>query len=125
MITFILLTFLGYGYSKMSKEEQIKVGKFIEDYLENCNNISLIVLLLDIRHKPTNDDVLMFDYIKKTNLPFIIITNKADKIAKTKVDVAVSEIKSYLGISFSTILPFSSERKIYSEKVIEELEKFI
>ncbi len=109
----------------MSKEEQIKVGKFIEDYLENCNNISLIVLLLDIRHKPTNDDVLMFDYIKKTNLPFIIITNKADKIAKTKVDVAVSEIKSYLGISFSTILPFSSERKIYSEKVIEELEKFI
>ncbi len=115
----------GYGYSRMSKEEQIRVGRFIEDYLENCENISLIILLLDIRHKPTNDDVHMFDYIKSTNLPFIVITNKADKIAKTKVDSAVDDIKSYLGISFSTILPFSSERRIYSEKAFEKIEKFI
>lgn len=115
----------GYGYSKMSKQEQIKVGKFIEDYLEKCQNISLIILLLDIRHNPTEDDVHMLDYIKRTNLPYMILTNKADKIAKTKVDAEVERIKNYLGLSFSIVLPFSAERKIYTEDVFKEIEKFI
>ena len=83
----------GYGYSKMSKEEKVVSGKYIEEYLEKRNNIHLIVLVLDIRHKPTNDDLLMYDYILKTNLPFIVVTNKADKIAITNVDDAVNEIK--------------------------------
>ena len=115
----------GYGYSKMSKEEKVVSGKYIEEYLEKRNNIHLIVLVLDIRHKPTNDDLLMYDYILKTNLPFIVVTNKADKIAITKVDDAVNEIKEYLGISYTPIMPFSAERKIYSEKVWKEIEEHI
>ena len=115
----------GYGYSKMSKEEQVKSGKFIEQYLSVRENISLIVLVLDIRHKPTEDDMLMYNYILSTNLPFIIVTNKADKIAVTKVDAEVDRIKNILGISYSTIIPFSSERKIYIDKVWEEFSKFI
>lgn len=115
----------GYGYSKLSKEEQVNMGKFIEDYLEKCKNISLIILLLDIRHNPTNDDVHMLDYIKRTNLPFIVIANKADKIAVTKVESEMEKIKDFLGISFTTLLPFSSERKIYSDAVWEHLENFI
>ncbi len=115
----------GYGYSKMSKEEQITSGKYIEEYLEEGKNISLIILLLDIRHKPTEDDFLMYDYILKTNLPFIVLTNKADKIAITKVDQEVQRIKESLGISYSTILPFSSERKIYIDEVWKKIEKFI
>ena len=115
----------GYGYSKLSKEEQVNMGRFIEDYLEKCQNISLIVLLLDIRHNPTADDVDMLNYIKKTNLPYMIIANKADKIAVTKVDNELDKIKEFLGISFTTLLPFSAERKIYSEAVWDEVEKFI
>ena len=115
----------GYGYSKMSKEEQVKSGKFIEQYLSVGKNISLIVLVLDIRHKPTEDDMLMYNYILSTNLPFIIVTNKADKIAVTKVDAEVDRIKNILGISYSTIITFSSERKIYIDKVWEEFSKFI
>ena len=101
------------------------MGKFIEDYLENCKNISLIVFLVDIRHNPTNDDLLMLDYIKRTNLPYIIIANKADKIAVTKVDAEVARIKEFLGLSFSILLPFSAERKIYTENVWNEIEKFL
>ena len=112
----------GYGYSKMSKEEQVKSGKFIEQYLSIGKNIFLIVLVLDIRHKPTEDDMLMYNYILSTNLPFMVITNKADKIAVTKVDTEVQRIKEILGISYSTIIPFSSERKIYIEKVWEKIE---
>lgn len=115
----------GYGYSKMSKQEKVVSGGFIEQYLEEGKNVALIILLLDIRHKPTSDDILMYDYILKSNLPFMVLTNKADKIAVTKVETEVEKIKEILGISFSTILPFSSERKIYQEKVWEEIEKFV
>lgn len=115
----------GYGFSKMSKEEKVVSGNFIEQYLEEGNNVALIILLLDIRHKPTADDILMYDYILKSNLPFMVLANKADKIAVTKVDAEVQKIKKILGISYSTILPFSSERKIYQETVWKEIEKIV
>ena len=115
----------GYGYSKMSKEEKVFSGNYIEKYLAEGQNVTLIILLLDIRHKPTADDMLMYEYILKSNLPFIVLTNKADKIAITKVETEVERIKQTLGISYSTILPFSSERKIYIDKVWEEIEKYI
>ena len=109
----------------MSKKEKLDSGKFIEEYLIKGKNIRCIIFLLDIRHKPTTDDLLMYDFILKQNLPFIIITNKADKIAITKVDFELQRIKEILGISFSTILPFSSERKIYTERTWEEIEKYL
>ena len=112
----------GYGYSKMSKKEKVISGNYIEDYLKNRENIALIIFLLDIRHNPTEDDMLMYDYILKSNLPFIVLTNKADKIAVTKVYDEVNRIKDISGISYSIILPFSAERKIYSEKVWKEIE---
>ena len=124
-MSFILWICLGYGYSQMSKKEKITSGRFIEEYLIKGDNIKLIILLLDIRHNPTEDDKLMYEFILKQNLPFMVITNKADKIAVTKVDEEVEKIKKILGISFSTIIPFSSERKIYTEKAWNEIEKFL
>ena len=115
----------GYGYSKMSKEQKVTSGRYIEEYLEKRQNIALVVHVLDIRHKPTDDDLLMYDYILRSNLPFMVVTNKADKIAVTKVDNEVERIKNILGISYSTILPFSAERKIYTDKIWEEIEKYI
>ena len=101
------------------------MGRFIEDYLQNCNSISLIVLLLDIRHNPTDDDLMMLDYIKRTNLPFILVANKADKIAVSKVDFEIQKLKEQLGISFTPLLPFSAERKIYTDNVWNTVEDFL
>ena len=116
----------GYGYSKMSKEEQIKCGKFIEDYLQKRENICLVILLLDIRHMPTQDDVLMYDYLIHTSRPFIVVTNKADKIAVTKVDAQVQTIQENLNpLKDIAFFPFSSERKIYTETVWEKIEEFL
>lgn len=115
----------GYGYSKMSKQEQQKVGKFTEEYLVKRSTISMIIFLIDIRHKPTENDRLMYHYVMKSNLPFMVLANKADKIAKTKVDDYIKDLKQELGISFSTILPFSSERKIYHDAVWEKIEKIL
>lgn len=116
----------GYGYSKMSKVEQAKVNSFIDEYLHIRKNISLVVLLIDIRHEPGANDLMMYDYIIRSKLPFIVIANKADKIAITKVDTAVKNIQNILNpIGDFTFVPFSSERKIYSDKVWEILEDYI
>lgn len=116
----------GYGYSKMSKKEQEQVGKFIEEYLFNRKQISLIIFLVDIRHLPSENDKLMYNYIISSGLPCIILTNKADKIAKTKVDAEVKKIQKELNpIGDILTLPFSSERKIYSEEIWQEIDKIL
>lgn len=123
--SFYFVDLPGYGYSKMSKQEQEKVGKFTEEYLVKRNSISLIIFLIDIRHKPTENDKLMYSYVMKSNLPFIVLANKADKIAPTKVAAYVEDLKKELGISFSIILPFSSEKKVYTDSVWEKIEEIL
>ncbi len=116
----------GYGYSKMSKQEQIKVGNFIEEYLSKSANIALIIFLIDIRHSPTENDRLMYRYIIDTNKPCIIVANKADKIAVTKVDTQVQNLQDELNpLHDLCFFPFSSERKIYAESVWQKIEEYI
>lgn len=116
----------GYGYSKMSKSEQERVGEFIEDYLFHRDAIKLVVFLIDIRHDPTANDKLMYDYCIRTELPFMVICNKADKIAPTKVDSYVKNLQDTLNpLKDIVFLPFSAEKKIYTEQVWNELEKYI
>ena len=124
--TFYFVDLPGYGYSKMSKSEQERVGSFIEQYLNTSKNIALIVFLIDIRHKPSENDRLMYRYIIDSERPCIIIANKADKIAVTKVDDRVKELQDELNpLKDLTFIPFSAERRIYTEKAWEEIEKYI
>lgn len=116
----------GYGYSKMSKKEQEQVGKFIENYLFHREEISLIIFLIDIRHNPTANDKLMYQYIISSGLPCLILANKADKIAITKVDATVKDLQKQLNpIGDIPTLPFSSERKIYEDEVWKIIEQYI
>ena len=116
----------GYGYSKMSKKEQDRVGQFIEQYLNNSKDIALIVFLIDIRHDPSENDKLMYRYIIDSEKPCIIIANKADKIAVTKVDSQVTHLQDILNpLKDLTFIPFSAERRIYTDNAWEEIEKFI
>ena len=116
----------GYGFSKMSKKEQEQVGKFIEEYLFNREQIALIIFLVDIRHNPTENDKLMYDYIIRSGLPCMILANKADKIAITKVENATKNIQKILN-PFGDIstFAFSSERKIYSDTIWNKIEEII
>ena len=116
----------GYGYSKMSKQEQEKVGSFIEQYLVKSENIALVIFLIDIRHNPTENDRLMYNYIIRSGLPFIILANKADKIATTKVEATVKDLQKQINpIGDIKMLPFSAEKKIYTEDVWEVIDKYI
>ncbi len=124
--SFYFVDLPGYGYSKMSKVEQAKVGNFIEEYLSTSKKIALIIFLIDIRHSPTDNDRLMYDYIVRSNRPCMIIANKADKISVTKVEDAVHVLQEELNpLHDFTFLPFSSERKIYTEAVWKNIEKYL
>lgn len=124
--SFYFVDLPGYGYSKMSKQEQVKVGQFIEQYLSQSKEIALIIFLIDIRHSPTENDKLMYRYIVDQRKPCMIIANKADKIAVTKVDSQVKVLQEELNpLKDLPFLPFSAERRIYTDTVWEEIEKFL
>ena len=145
--SFYFVDLPGYGYSKMSKEEDKKVTNAINTYLSKSKNISLVILLLDIRHAPTYLDKIMYDYILKSNIPFLLIANKSDKVAKTKIENYINEMKKELmskGTVLNvqkrilepqnsifehlepfplTIFPFSAENKIYVQDTWEQIER--
>ena len=113
----------GYGYSEMSKAEQKKVADSIDVYLKNRQNINLIILLVDIRHKPTENDRTMMNYIKETGRRYIVVTSKADKIAKTKVQSYVDDIAKELDVPEDLIFAFSSETKFNLETIWDVIEE--
>lgn len=113
----------GYGYSEMSKAEQEKVATSVNSYLKNRKSINLIILLVDIRHKPTANDIQMLDYIKSTDRRYIVLASKADKIAKTKVDSYVEDIAKILDVPSDLIFPYSSETKAYVEDTWDIIEE--
>ena len=124
--SFYFVDLPGYGYSKMSKKEQEQVGHFIEEYLAKRQEIALIIFLIDIRHNPTDNDRLMYRYIISSGFPCLILANKADKIAVTKVDGVVKDLQKQLNpIGDITTLPFSSERKIYKDDVWEFIDSHL
>ncbi len=128
---FFFVDLPGYGYSQMSKKEEAQVADYINEYLSNSKNISLILFLVDIRHKPTAHDKIMFDWLISNKKEFVIIANKSDKIAKTKsqeyIDI-ISEnlnLRSYGLESSIPIIAYSSTTKINKDIILDIIEKNI
>ena len=102
----------GYSYATMSKAEMAKISSTIEKYFKISKNIALVVMLVDIRHKPTKDDIMMYDFLINSNLNFIVVPTKADKVPITKVNEYCEIIKQELNADDSIdIIPVSSEKK--------------
>ena len=93
---FYLVDLPGYGYSTMSQKEKENINKLIDKYISGNYNIKHIFFLVDIRHKPTENDKIMYDWLVNKNIPFTIIATKSDKIAKTKVDEYLMQITKTL-----------------------------
>lgn len=113
----------GYGYSKMSQGEKLATTNLVDSYL-STNMVSHIFFLVDVRHKATNDDKLMYDYLLSYNIPFTIVANKVDKIAKTKVDEHLLEVTKSL-FAKEPIVPFSAETKHNLDLILEQIENII
>lgn len=99
----------GYGYAKVSKAQREKFGKMIEEYLTQRENLRLVIQLVDLRHNPTEDDVLMYNYLKHFDIPTLVICTKEDKIAKGKVQKHLKNIKDKLELEpEDSIISYSS-----------------
>ncbi len=102
----------GYGYASVSKEKRSSWGQIIETYLNMRLQLKLLILLVDIRHKPSDDDRIMYDWICSRNVPHLVVATKLDKITRSQVKARLQEIKTTLGVDDDgEILPFSSETK--------------
>lgn len=108
--TFYLVDVPGYGYASVSKDKQMKFGLMIEEYLKNRPNLKHVFLLIDYRHKPTEDDILMYEFLKYYNLDITIVATKYDKISKNnriKQDKLIKDTLKYSEddgfVTFSTV----------------------
>lgn len=102
----------GYGYAKVSKSEKGTWAKIINDYLEDRENLLEVILLVDIRHAPSKDDVQMYEYILSKGYSGIVIATKADKISRGQYNKHISQIAKTLNIkNKDMIIPFSSLTK--------------
>ncbi|OCA81733.1 YihA family ribosome biogenesis GTP-binding protein [Pradoshia sp. D12] len=100
----------GYGYAKVSKSEREAWGKMIETYITTREPLRAMLLIIDLRHKPSVDDVMMYDFLKHYEIPCIIIATKADKIPKGKWQKHLKVVKDTLNIIESDeVILFSSE----------------
>ena len=105
-----------YGYSKMSQKEKITTSELINKYINNNSLIAHIFFLVDIRHKPTENDRIMYEWLLDKNIPFTIVATKADKIAKTKADEYMLNITKTL-FAKEKIVAFSSQSKLNLELI--------
>ena len=101
----------GYGYAKVSKEERDRWGRLMESYFAAEGLITLGVLIVDARHKPTADDVTMCDWFKSTGCPVIVVANKLDKLKKSEIEPNLTLIRQTLTLPEDGLLiPFSAEK---------------
>ena len=101
----------GYGYAKVSKEERERWGRLMESYFQAPGLITLGVLIVDARHKPTADDVTMFQWFRGTGCPVVVVANKLDKLKKSEIDPNLQVIRDTLELEEQDCLvPFSAEK---------------
>lgn len=119
---FYLVDAPGYGFAKVRNSLKKKFGLIIENYLKSRNNLKKVFLLIDLRHKPTSDDILMYEYLKYYNIPVTIICTKADKISKNSIeknkDIIIKELNLH---EEDKIILFSNITKIGKNEVYEEI----
>lgn len=124
--SFYLVDVPGYGYASVNRSQQQKFGLMIEEYLENREYLKRVFLIVDFRIKPTEDDVLMYQFLKYYNIPVTLILNKADKVGNSKHERNLKIIKDTLDLAVGDdYIIFSSETKKGREKVLDIINSFI
>ena len=111
----------GYGYAKVSKAERDRWGELMESYFQSPGLITLGVLIVDARHKPTADDVTMRDYFMGTGCPLVVVANKLDKLKASEVEGNLTAIRETLSLAQEPLIPFSAERGTGREQLIRIL----
>ncbi len=116
----------GYGYAKVSKSVSESWGKMMEEYFRNRNSLVRVILLVDIRHEPTKQDVEMYDYLKFYGLDGTVVATKSDKISRNQIEKSKSTIRKKLGMNQTDkIICISSLKKTGYDELLDEIENLI
>ncbi len=116
----------GYGYARVSEEVKAKWGKMIENYLHSSKQLKKVFLLIDIRHNPSENDRIMYDWIISQGYQPVIIATKLDKIKRSQIQKQIKLIRTTLGAaSETTVIPFSAETKQGREEIYEVIDRII
>ena len=119
---FYLVDVPGYGYASVDKKTQEKFGKMIEEYLEKRENLTRVFMLVDFRHRPTEDDVLMYNFLKYYNIPVTIVATKCDKVGSSKKETTKKELLSTLDLVVGdNLVLFSSVTKLGRDEILEQI----
>ena len=124
--TFYLVDVPGYGYASVNREQQKKFGLMIEEYLANRKELKRVFMIVDFRIKPTEDDVLMYQYLKYYDIPVTLIINKADKVGSSKHDKNLKTILQTIDLTKEdNYIEFSSVSKKGKDLVLDLIEVLI
>lgn len=115
----------GYGFAKAPKTERERWAGMIEGYLEKSENLRHVFQLVDIRHTPTQEDVMMINYLRHYDIPFTVIATKADKISKAQRGRQIPVICRTLVVQPWEIIQYSSEDKTGRDKLLEQIEAIL
>jgi len=116
---FYLVDLPGYGYAKVSKGERDRWGKLMESYFAHPERMTLGVMIVDSRHKPTADDCTMAQWFKDTDCPLIVVANKLDKLKKSEIEPSLQRVRETLELDEDTIvIPFSAEKGTGKEELL-------
>lgn len=116
----------GYGFAKVRNSLKKKFGLIIENYLKSRDNLEMVFLLIDFRHKPTEDDVLMYEYLKYYDIPLTIVCTKVDKVSKNNHEKNKKAILKELKLEDDkNMILFSSITKNGKNEIYDEIEKYI
>ncbi len=123
---FYLVDAPGYGFANLSKAKQKKFGLMMEDYLVNRKNLKCVFMLVDFRHKLSNDDIMMYNFLKYYKVPVVIVATKTDKIGVTlqpkQRSLILSDIDLVVGDEF---VMFSNVTKIGKKEITDKIERTI
>ena len=123
---FYLIDVPGYGYASVNHEQQKKMGLMIEEYLEKRKEMKRVFMLVDNRIKPTENDIMMYKYLKYYNIPVTIVVTKADKVSSSKKERNIKLIKDTLNLATGDdIIMFSSVSKIGVEEIYKTIENYL
>lgn len=115
----------GYGYARVAQTEKEKWGPMIEGYIQNSGRLKNVFVLLDIRHDPTKDDIMLINYLFHYNIPITIIATKADKLSRAQQQKAVKNLADKVCVGTSDVLTVSSLTKSGKQAILDRIQQIL
>ena len=122
---FHLVDLPGYGFAKVDKKEKLRWGQMMQDYFREAEELRPVLCLVDIRHEPTEDDILMNRFLRETGIPFSVIATKADKISRGARSKYLAPICRALSVQPWEILCFSGEDGTGREELVKLIDRIL